>query len=1006
MRMPTRFLSDAQRARYGRFDGVPSRVQIARYFHLDATDQEIIDQLRGSHNRLGFALQLGIARFLGVLPTRFDDIPSVVVEAVAAQLELTTVPSLTAYAFGRPKKRHAALIRKAYGFRELADDASARFRLTRWLYTLCWSGDDRPSLLIDRATAWMLAHKILLPGISTLERLVARIRDRAHRQLWVRLSDALSDAQRQKIIALLDGEGGSLRRLDSLRAAPARRAMTELLRHFHRIDDIRAYELAPPSPETVPNALIQRLAKMARTMRPSAIAVAKEPRRTAIIAALFHTLEAVAIDDAVELFDALLADTFRVAKAARKRKRLRSLGDLDAAALTLRDLARRVMTDDDDDMDLTFRAWRDAIYDELNYAALVEATDRVDTLAKPPEDKPLEELIAKWRTTHTLFRNLLARIEFEASPKGQPVKAAVDFLRGIENWAKADMDDAPTEILRGAWRKYALDTNGKVSDNKAYVFAVCEAWQGALKTRDIFVPAGMRFDDPRRGLLSGEAWQAVKPTTCRTLERSPNGETELATLADQLDQAYRRTAETFEANPAARTEIKEGKPQLVITPLDRIEEPDSLRKLRGAMRTRLPKVDLSDVLLEVANRTGFVQDFTHVTERRARVDGFQTSLCAVLLAEACNIGFEPIAQASFPPLRRDRLSWISQNFIRSETITAANARIVAAHNELPIVQHWGTGDVASADGIRFSAPPTVIHAGPNPKYFKTGRGITLYNLVSDQFTGLNALVVPGTLRDSMFILALLLDQETDLEPVEIMTDAAAYSDIVFGLFWLLGYQFSPRLADIGQTRLWRIDRQADYGPLDPLARNKINVRIIIENWEDLLRLAGSLKFGHIHAGAVMRTLQVRERTTALAKALGELGKIIKSLHILRFVNDEETRRRILIQLNRQELRHSLARRVCYGERGEIRKPYRQGQEEQLGALGFTLNAIAFWNATYMQLVLDQLETEGWNVSPDDVARISPLTNRHINFLGRHAFDLPENIATGELRPLRNPNSER
>lgn len=179
--MPTRFLSDAQRARYGRFDGAPSRAQIARYFHLDATDQEIIDQLRGSHNRLGFALQLGIARFLGVLPTRLDDVPSVVVETVAAQLELTTVPSLTAYAFGRPKKRHAALIRKAYGFRELADDASARFRLTRWLYTLCWSGDDRPSLLIDRATAWMLAHKILLPGISTLERLVARIRDRAHR---------------------------------------------------------------------------------------------------------------------------------------------------------------------------------------------------------------------------------------------------------------------------------------------------------------------------------------------------------------------------------------------------------------------------------------------------------------------------------------------------------------------------------------------------------------------------------------------------------------------------------------------------------------------------------------------------------------------------------------------------------------------------------------------------------------------------------------------------------
>ena len=128
--MPTRFLSDAQRARYGRFDGVPSRDQIARYFYLDTTDREIIDPLRGDHNRLGFALQLGTARFLGVLPTSFSDIPDIVVEAVAAQLDLTTTPCMAAYAIGRPRKRHAALIRKAYGFRELADDASARFRLT------------------------------------------------------------------------------------------------------------------------------------------------------------------------------------------------------------------------------------------------------------------------------------------------------------------------------------------------------------------------------------------------------------------------------------------------------------------------------------------------------------------------------------------------------------------------------------------------------------------------------------------------------------------------------------------------------------------------------------------------------------------------------------------------------------------------------------------------------------------------------------------------------------
>jgi TnpA family transposase len=265
--------------------------------------------------------------------------------------------------------------------------------------------------------------------------------------------------------------------------------------------------------------------------------------------------------------------------------------------------------------------------------------------------------------------------------------------------------------------------------------------------------------------------------------------------------------------------------------------------------------------------------------------------------------------------------------------------------------------------------------------------------------------VPGTLRDSLLILGLLLEQETDLEPAEIMTDTAAYTDTVFGLFWLLGYQFSPRLADIGDARFWRIDRTAHYGALDDLARHRIDTELITRNWEDLLRLAGSLKLGRIHAGAIMRALQVKDRPTTLARALAELGRIVKTLHLLGYVDSKEKRRRILTQLNRQEFRHRLARRVCHGDRGEIRKVHRQEQEEQLGALGLALNVIALWNSTYIQAALDQLACEGWDVCQADVARVSPLAFKHINFLGRYAFDLPQAVAEGALRPLRNPNSE-
>jgi TnpA family transposase len=133
-----------------------------------------------------------------------------------------------------------------------------------------------------------------------------------------------------------------------------------------------------------------------------------------------------------------------------------------------------------------------------------------------------------------------------------------------------------------------------------------------------------------------------------------------------------------------------------------------------------------------------------------------------------------------------------------------------------------------------------------------------------------------------------------------------------------------------------------------------------------------------------------------------LGRLIKTIYLLRFIDDESYRRRILVQLNRGEGRHQLARIVFHGKRGELRQRYREGQEDQLGALGLVVNVIVLWNTIYMDAALDKLRAEGFDVRAEDVARLSPLGFDHINMLGRYAFILPDLVARGELRPLRNP----
>lgn len=101
----------------------------------------------------------------------------------------------------------------------------------------------------------------------------------------------------------------------------------------------------------------------------------------------------------------------------------------------------------------------------------------------------------------------------------------------------------------------------------------------------------------------------------------------------------------------------------------------------------------------------------------------------------------------------------------------------------------------------------------------------------------------------------------------------------------------------------------------------------------------------------------------------------------------------------------MARAVFHGKRGELRQHYREGQEDQLGALGLVLNMIVLWNTIYMQAAIDRLRQDGYDVRDEDVARLSPLLHEHINMLGRYTFSVPEAVAKGELRPLRNPDAD-
>lgn len=832
--MPVEFLTDAQRRQYGRFEGEPDETQLTRYFHLNNTDLDLTKKCRGDYNRLGFALQLSTVRFLGTFLPDPTKVPRSAVHFVARQLAIADASCLDTYQNRQPTwSAHCADIRNHYGYYDF-HTPPWRFRLSRLLYSRAWISHERPSLMFDVATAWLVQHKVLLPGASVLSRLVSEIRERASNQLWRRLSSLPTAAQKEMLESLLDvPQGQHVSRFDRYRKGPVTVSGPSFIHAVERYQELRAFGLHEHDFSHIPPVRLKTIARHAGITSQYKIARMPDEKRIGFMVAFVRAFAISALDDALDVLDLLIADIAGEAKRLGKKKRLRTLKDLDKASLALADAVSLMLSEDIEDHQL-----REVVFARRSKEQLAQSIAVVTDLARPPEDRFHDEMVDQYGRVTLFLQKMLNSIQFEHAPAGATTMAARKYLAALGPTRKQTLDDAPTDIVSTPWRRLVFDKDGRVT-KPGYTLCFLDKLQDSLRRRDVYVDNSDRWGDPRAKLLAGAEWQSQRIQVCRSLGHPVAGDKAIAKLTEQLDATYKNVAANFDANDKVRVDHSGKRPSLTITGLDKLEEPASLVALKEHVGGLLPKVDLTEMILEINALTGFAEEFTHVSEANARVDDLHVSVCAVLLAEAHNIGLDPLIDSQVPALTRYRLSWVKQNYLRAETLVRANARLVDHQSTLALANRWGGGDVASADGMRFVTPIRTIHAGRNPEYFpRGGQGITWYNLLSDQFSGLHGIVIPGTLRDSIYLLELLLEQQTGLRPTEIMTDTTGASDLVFGLFWLLGYQFSPRLADAGEARFWRVDRDADYGPLDELARNCISTGRAEHHWTTCCALPG------------------------------------------------------------------------------------------------------------------------------------------------------------------------
>jgi hypothetical protein len=308
--MPVEFLTDDEAAAYGRYAGVPSRADLERVFFLDDDDRALIERHRGEHMKLGFSLQLVSVRWVGTFLEDPLDVPVAVLDFMAEQLEIADPSSVKRYT-ERTKTRfdHQWEIRRACGLKEFT---AAEAELRVWVAARSWTSGDGPKAIFTDAVRWLRERDVLLPGVSTLVRLVAQVRDDTTRRLWGVLEGLLTLGQRHVLDQLVEVPPGSRSRISDLerwRKGPAPRGSgPTMIKALDQVAEVMGLGTAELGAEgMVPPRQLAELARYGMSADASTIRRHGDGRRLATLLATIRHLEAKSVDDTLELLDLLMA---------------------------------------------------------------------------------------------------------------------------------------------------------------------------------------------------------------------------------------------------------------------------------------------------------------------------------------------------------------------------------------------------------------------------------------------------------------------------------------------------------------------------------------------------------------------------------------------------------------------------------------------------------------------------------------------------------------------------
>ena len=977
-----RLLTGDERRRL--FDPPVQETAIIGHYTLSAEDVELVGRRYGPANRLGLAAQIALMRHPGFGLQPEIGLPDVILQYLAAQL-FVDPSSFSAYGQrAQTRTDHADLVARYLGIRPFRRGDLA---LALNLAAQAAEYTDRGEPIVRALMVGLKGERFILPSGDTLERAGLAGRARARKAAAAAIVEGLSSAELTRLDELVinnpDFGMTPLAWLRNFEEAPTAANINGLL---ERLRYVRGIGIHPVVGGAIPEFRFAQFVREGGVAPAFLLSDYSVNRRRATLTAAVIDLEARLADAAIQMFDRLIGGMFTRARRGRERRyqdSIQSVGQLMrlfGATITALDEA---VQNGGDPLEL--------IDEAVGWHRLVAAKAQVDALADLAGEDALVTATERYATLRRFSPAFLDAFTFKASGTGTALIKAIDVIRDANTRKSRDLPDGvPLPFPNRQWKRLITES-GRI-DRRRYEIAIMATLRDRLRAGDVWIEGTrnyQRFDAYLLGRRDAAKVADVLPF-------DSNAASYLADRARNLDWRLRRFAKQLKTNKLEGVSLERDRLKLQQMPPVTPPEAEALdRKLD----TLLPRVRITELLLEVAERTGFLNAFRDL--RSGKEHDNPSTVLAAILADGTNLGLERMANAS-EGVSYAQLAWTHNWYLSPENYQAALAMIISAHHELPFARHWGAGTSSSSDGQFFRSGRSRSGAADVNAKYGTEPGVKIYSHLSDHFASFGSRIMSATAGEAPYVLDGLVLGAGNLPLHEHYTDTGGATDHVFALCHLLGFRFAPRLRDIGDRKLGSVAAPSTYKGIENLMGRTIKTAAIEADWDDIVRIVASIKDGTVAPSVILRKLAAYKRQNRLDFALAELGRIERTLFTLDWLEQPELRRACQAGLNKGEARHTLAAAIYTNRQGRFTDRSLENQEFRASGLNLLIAAISYWNTVYLDRAAKHLNAVGTTFDAALLAHLSPMGWAHISLTGDYLWEQARRLPAGEFHPLNEP----